>query len=938
MQKSTSKNKLSVILANFRSLFDKLDNLKALMYTCDADIVLGTETWLSVDTENSELNLPDEYAIFRQDRASSRGGGVIIAIKKKLCPLALVCDSTLEILWVTARLAHVTCVIGVCYRPPDSRPEFVELLNDSLQHVLNKYSNAVVILGGDFNYPGIDWSASTVSCTSHRQESLNFMHLTHEHHMSQLVTEPTRGKNILDLILTNHPDNAVTHVLEEISDHRVVHCSLSLPRCDKIMSTKPLLNYACANVEKMNRMLADFTPRFEANLENCTANENWIEFRDLLKQIEHSCVPRMTISSATNDPWFTQDVKRSLNKKKRAFRKASRTNATEDWHNYKNISRESEAIIKDAKHKYFNHTLPNLLKTDPKKFWRVVNPKDSNDLTLLEDELGYSLSPEDTVETFSNQFASIFSDELPIDLQTLTETFIHVPFSPIVITENGVTRAIERLEYKTTPGPDGISTKLLKLTSQKSAYLLKLIFQQSLDTGCVPEDWKSAFVKPIFKSGLKSQANNYRPISLTSIPCKILEHILFTHIISHLNSNNLLIDNQHGFRTNRSCDTQLFELLTDLHDSMNNSRYTDAIFIDFSKAFDRVQHKRLMVKIRNLHLDDKTTQWIKSFLTNRVQSVKLNNVISSPSPVKSGVPQGSVLGPLLFLVYINDIGSNINSSLRLFADDVVIYKPISKPNDITVLQSDLTKLSEWCRIWQMEINVNKTKHVRFSSVADPSPNVYSINNIVIQTVPSIKYLGILFHFDLSWTSHVEYITGKALRKLGLLKRRLKLANKDTKLHAYNAVIRPTLEYASIVWHPHTAVLTEMLESVQNKAARFILSCYSRYESVSSIKQSLNLSPLAMRRKFSRLSFFHRLYHNDSPFRRTFIHPASYTSLRNDHDHKIEPVFSRTKKHQFSPLALSINEWNSLPSSVVAHTLQSTFKTALLAFLETDNQF
>lgn len=180
-------------------------------------------------------------------------------------------------------------------------------------------------------------------------------------------------------------------------------------------------------------------------------------------------------------------------------------------------------------------------------------------------------------------------------------------------------------------------------------------------------------VIPIFKSGLKSCANNYRPISLTSIPCKILEHILFTHIVSHLNKNNLLIDNQHGFRHNRSCDTQLFELVTDLNDSLNNSRYTDAIFIDFSKAFDRVQHKRLMAKICNLQLDDKTTQWISGFLTNRVQSVKLKNIISSPRPVKSGVPQGSVLGPLLFLVYINDIGSNINSSLRLFADDCVIY-------------------------------------------------------------------------------------------------------------------------------------------------------------------------------------------------------------------------------------------------------------------------
>lgn len=175
-----------------------------------------------------------------------------------------------------------------------------------------------------------------------------------------------------------------------------------------------------------------------------------------------------------------------------------------------------------------------------------------------------------------------------------------------------------------------------------------------------------------------------------------------------------------------SCDTHdLFELLTDLHDSLNNPRYTNVIFIDFSKAFDCVQHNRLMAKMASARLSNNPN----SFLS--FQSVKLNNVISSPSPVKSGVPQGSVIGPLLFLVYINDNGSNITSSLRLFADDIVIYKGITKPNNIAILQSDLTKLLEWCRLWQMEMNVNKAKHIHFSSVADFLPNAYATNNTVI---------------------------------------------------------------------------------------------------------------------------------------------------------------------------------------------------------------
>lgn len=927
-----------MLLINFRSILNKLDTLNSFLYTCSADILIGTETWLSADISNSELNFPAQFTVFRKDRSISKGGGVIIAVKQEFQPSDIAYDSSIEAIWVTAQSAHTTVIIGACYRPPDSGPEFVDLLNDSLEYVHAHYPNSVLILGGDFNYPGIDWASSSVSSnSSHRHECLRFLHLTHVHLMTQLVTEPTRGDNILDLLFTNNSQEALTHVLEEISDHRVVHCSLYLPRADKSKVTKQLLNYACADIDKMNRMLDDFIPIFESSFEHRAANENWLQFRDTLKKIEECCVPKLTISTKTNDPWFTRDVKRCLNRKKRAFKRATRTNTPEDWLNYKNLSKQAEASIKEAKEKYFNCTLPNLLKTDPQKFWRVVNPTAyPSEPTLLSDQ-GKALSPEESAECFNEFFASVFTEELPLDSLALLKPTIHDPFSSITITENGVAQAVQRLPRKTSPGPDGISAKLLKLTCHRSAYLLSLIFQQSLDTGCVPEDWKYAFVKPIYKSGQKSSPNNYRPISLTCISCKLLEHIIYSKIISHLNRNNILIPNQHGFREKRSCNTQLFELLTDLHKSMHSSAPTDAIFIDLSKAFDRVQHNRLITKVRNLQLDQKTIQWIQEFLCNRSQSVKLNHIISRKCMVKSGVPQGSVLGPLLFLVYINDIGSNIVSSLRLFADDCVIYKEITEPNDSSILQSDLLKLAEWCNLWQMHINAEKTKHIRFTSVANPSSSVrYIVNSTVIETVSSTKYLGIFFSSDLTWNSHIEYITSKSSKKLGLLKRRLRCANLKTKLHAYQALIRPSLEYASTIWHPHTAMLSDMLESVQNKAARFITSCHSRHQSVTCLKRSLNLPLLATRRKLSRLCFFHSLYHSDSSFSRSFIHPAPYVSDRVGHAHKVNPIYSRTKKYQFSPLLLSINEWNALPSNIVAITEPSLFQSAVLTYLEVDN--
>lgn len=294
----------------------------------------------------------------------------------------------------------------------------------------------------------------------------------------------------------------------------------------------------------------------------------------------------------------------------------------------------------------------------------------------------------------------------------------------------------------------------------------------------------------------------------------------------HLNTNKVLFDNQHGFRYKRSCQTQLFELTTDLHECLHKLQFTDAIFIDFSKAFDRVPHKRLMQKINCLKLDVNTTSWINEFLCGRSQKVIINNNLSSSCCVKSGVPQGSVLGPLLFLIYINDIGKDITSTIRLFDDDCIIYRQIDTPDDVFILQSDLNTLAEWCNVWKMEINTDKTKLMTFSSKPNTSVNQYTLCSSIIERTYSFKYLGVIFTPDLNWAMHIKHITNKALKKLGFLKRRLYLANRDTRLRAYISLIRATLDYASIIWNPHTAILSDCIESVQNKAARFILRSYS----------------------------------------------------------------------------------------------------------------
>ena len=218
------------------------------------------------------------------------------------------------------------------------------------------------------------------------------------------------------------------------------------------------------------------------------------------------------------------------------------------------------------------------------------------------------------------------------------------------------------------------------------------IFQLSLDTGTVPQDWKTAFVSPIYKKGDKGNPANYRLISLTCILCKTLEHIIASGLTKHLEKHNFLYDLQHGFRERRSCETQLIQLVEDLTRSLTNGKQTDLILLDFSKAFDKMNHLKLLYKLQMHGVQGKTLPWIQSFLIGRTQSVVLEGECSDEVPVSSGVPQGSVLGPILFLLYINDLPDNVQSQVRLFADDTAVYLTINHPSDASLLQKDLDQL------------------------------------------------------------------------------------------------------------------------------------------------------------------------------------------------------------------------------------------------------
>ena len=334
----------------------------------------------------------------------------------------------------------------------------------------------------------------------------------------------------------------------------------------------------------------------------------------------------------------------------------------------------------------------------------------------------------------------------------------------------------------------------------------------------------------------------------------------------------------------------------------------DAVFLDFRKAFDKVPHNKLIQKLKSYGINDIFIKWISAFLKNRKQMVVIDGHSSKPLHVPSGVPQGSVLGPLLFLLYINDLGKNLESSCRLFADDTVIYREISKADDSLVLQRDLNRITDWCRTWKLELNINKCSVVNFWH-NNPNKIEYVIDSTQLKHAKEQKYLGVILASDLSWKEHIRRIVGTARKRLGFVRRILGKCDERTREIAYFSLVRPLIEYASSVWDPHELGLKRELEKVQRKGARFVKRRYDREISVSGLMKELEWEPLEKRRERCRHNLFHKLRTNSFTVEMSDITKSPNYVSHRDHQDKIREIDCRTDRYKESFFPRTIREHN-----------------------------
>ena len=474
--------------------------------------------------------------------------------------------------------------------------------------------------------------------------------------------------------------------------------------------------------------------------------------------------------------------------------------------------------------------------------------------------------------------------------------------------------ALTSLDPSKAMGIDCVGPKILKKCALALYQAVHHLFSLSLLNHYIPEEWRVHRITPIFKSGDKSSVKNYRPISLLCTISKVLERVVYNHIIDFVTQS--ISPRQFGFLRKRSTLQQLLIFLNTLYNSFTDNTSTDVIYLDFKKAFDSVAHNELLVKLWEFGITGNLWKWFRAYLGHRRQCVSLNGCTSNTLPVISGVPQGSILGPILFLVFVNDLPSSVfSSTMYLFADDTKCLKRISNVGDSVALQQDLNLLNEWSKKWNLFFNVMKCVSLSFCSSPSVSQSrlTYRINSQTVDHVEHYKDLGIVLTHNLSWESHYEYILSNGYKMLGLLRRTFSnVGCVQAKKVLYLSLVRSKLTYCSQIWRPQFLKDIQSLESIQRRATKYILSDYS--SDYKSRLVYLQLFPLMMQFELNDIMFLVTSIQNPSTsFNILQYITFSTSSTRASVNCKLLHHAARTNKTRHFYLHRVPRLWNSLPA-------------------------
>jgi hypothetical protein len=933
-------------MCNARSVVNKVDHLAVLVDNQSPSIILITESWLQPSIPNSFLKINDRFNIVRTDRIDMPGGGVCAAIKKCLNFCTVEIGSAflhLEILAFDVYFDFFTVRFILCYRPPyynlPAKLYLLDLLSCLTKLTQCRWSSIVC---GDFNLPGICWNQLTAP---NDDVQLPFLDFVINNGFVQFVKQPTRGVNLLDLVMCNDLllifDCELDAPLCTTCDHCSVKFRLFTPPTsgggnEPVDSTAldvqpPLHTYKDfknANFEAINVFLTSIDWQ-SALCSGSNVQSMWDLFSMVLSTAIDLYVPCRvkTIRSSTDFKYYPLAIRKLISKKCSAWRKYKHFRTDLLQNRYVQIGNKCQSSI-DA----FNSNKERELVdgNDVGKFYKYINNKivTKNGLTTLKNDRGEPVFKDCEKANLLNTF---FSSVFTIDNDStdhLRDSSDSCPkLHDIHFSCDKILKVLTKLKPKMSIGPDGFNSLFLKNIASSIAFPLMLIFNQSFCSGSLPSIWKHAIVTPVFKKGLASDVNNYRPISLTCISCKVMESIIKDKMLDYLMAHNRITKQQHGFLSKHSTCTQLIECVNDWTLALNTKHSVDVVYIDFSKAFDSVVHSKLVSKLKSFGIHGKLLAWIEAYLRNRTQAVKVGNALSGHASVLSGVPQGSVLGPLLFLIFINDIVDVFGDDLqvKLFADDVKIYVFLDNIASQCTLQIGLDKLFSWASLWQLKISIPKCAVLHLGYI---NPGyTYSLGQFDLPNVKSVKDLGIKIDCDLKFSQHINDIVVRAHQRSALILRCFKTNDPHLLFRAFSTYVRPILEYCAPVWNPCYITYIKKIESVQRRFTRRLF----RSDSVTYADRLkfLMAESLELRRlKADLLLMFkitNKLIAIDGE---SFIFYNQNNTLTRGHSKRLSKPYVRVNCRAHFFACRIINVWNSLPQQLVDSSSVAMFNSSL----------
>ena len=803
------------------------------------------------------------------------------------------------------------------------------------------------VLVGDFNLNKIAWTPDPEPMASLSENSVEykFIECVRDTFMFQHVTEPTRyregNRPTLDDLLFTSFENNITNLVHDAplgkSDHVTLTCQLNTD-LKPVVLKKVSYNYNKADYQKMKTML-------NRDWESILSNKDTQEISDILAEAYDKavdeCIPKFKQrnSDIKKPLWMNQNAFRKVKRKYSSWCRYLNTKQSQTYKEYITKRNESTKENKKAR-KEFETKLAKECRTNQKAVWhymKTMNRVASRVPKLKKPDGTFTSSDTEIANALNQQYSSVFTKED-------TSNMPNIPLKPLItaelqafnITEDDVLKELIALQPNKSPGVDGVHPRVLKELSEELVKPITILLKKSLESESLPTHWLQAVVTPIFKKGSKSIPENYRPVSLTCILCKILEKIIVKIIIQHIKDNELANLRQHGFTKGKSTTTNLLEVLNVWSEALMHGIPVDVLFLDFFKAFDVVPHLRLLKQLSSFGITGKANGWIKAFLNNRSQKVRVNGAESQWTPVLSGIPQGSILGPILFSLFINDMPDGIQSLISLFADDTKIHLPLVNDDSTNQLQQDLEVVEAWSSAMQMRFNLKKCKVMHLGRTNEKRDYFMHTDEGDLHKLEESeleKDLGLNTDNKLKFTDHCQIKINTANKVLRYIRHTFQHLDEQTFLLLYTAMVRPHLEYASCAWNPYLKYNIDSVERVQRRATKMVPSLKDM--SYTDRLKKLNLETLEYRRTradlletFRILNGIHTLdqscHCSHCPDKLMFT--PSLSSSTRGHNRKLQiQEATGIRKHYFTRVA---KLWNNLSQAAVSASSINIFKNHL----------